>query len=57
MLGPHERAEICRLVHQELTELEAMAANHGTYRYLCSSGGLAFLSHRPVGHVLRDMCP
>ena len=57
MLGPHERAEICRLVHQELTELETMAANHGTYRYLCSSGGVAFLSHQPVGNVLRDMCP
>ncbi len=57
MLGPYERAEVCRLVHQEFSELETMAHNHGSYRYLCSAGGLTFLSHRPVGRVLRDVQP
>ena len=57
MLGPRERAEIVHLVHQEFSELQTMVTNHGSYRYLCASGGLAFLSHHPVGQVLRDICP
>jgi hypothetical protein len=55
MLGPYERAEVCRLVQQEFSELQNMVTNHGSYRYLCSAGGVSFLSHHPVGHVLRDM--
>ena len=54
MLGPYERAEVCRLVHREFVELEMMARNHGGYHYLCHSAGLTFLSHQPVGQVLRS---
>lgn len=57
MLGPYERAEVCRLVQQEFSELQNMVTNHGSYRYLCSVGGVSFLSHTPVGRVLRDICP
>ena len=55
MLGPYERAEVCRLVHREFGEMEQMTHNPGSYHYLCETGeGVAFLSHAPVGHVI---CP
>ena len=53
-LSPHERDDIRRTVHAELTEIEQMCSAHGTYTHLCECGGLVFLAHRRVGHVLRQ---
>ena len=54
MFGPYERDEVCRLVRQEFGELETMTHCPGSFHYLCRSGGLTFLSHTQVGHVI---CP
>ncbi len=38
--------------HNLLHAVAAMAAAHGTYRFLCDSGEGPFLSHTPIGDVL-----
>lgn len=51
------RSEIRAEVRREFAELEMMAHNPGSYRYLCVLGGLTFLSHTPVGNVLCPVYP
>lgn len=54
MLSPDERYEIQQVVHQELAAIEHdIAHNAGSYRYLCTAGGVTFFSHTPVGAVVR----
>jgi len=52
-MSPYELNEIRRAVHHELREIEQMCSAHGTYTHLCECGGLVFLAHQQVGHVLR----
>lgn len=35
-----------------IAAIAAMSAHHGTYDYLCETGGAPFLAHSPVGHEL-----
>ena len=58
MLSPDEAYEIRAQVHREMADLERQAAQAGTYSYLCATEqGLTFLSHQPVGTVLRHLPP
>lgn len=57
MLGGNEVDDIRRLIHAEMAEVERDAHDpiHGSYGYLCASGGLTFYSHQPVGKVIRKI--
>lgn len=57
MLSGGEAEEIRRFIHAEMAQVEHEAHDpmHGSYGYLCASGGLTFYAHRPVGTVIRQI--
>jgi len=54
-LPPTELDEIRRAVHNEMANIQDMAKQCGSYRFICETGGITFLSHRPVGRILREI--
>lgn len=53
-LSHFDADDVRRAVHAELTEIEQMCSAHGTFTHLCECGGLVFLAHHRIGHVLRS---
>jgi hypothetical protein len=54
-LPPTELDEIRRAVHDEMANIQDMTRQCGSYRFICETGGITFLSHRPVGRILREI--
>lgn len=53
MFTPGEREEMRNFVHQEIADIEYRLRHQaGSYKYLCSVGGMTVFSHIPVGSIL-----